>query len=166
MYKVKKEIGISTDGLMRVAKKKYIKAKEKEPDSGVYVIICEKSKSVYVGQSVSMNNRMRNHKMNIINDRPYCINSYKEMKRDYLLYGIDSFKFVKYKYITDVDEMLKEEEFTMYEFMAKGYKLYNSLIPMTNNLIYCPSELKDIAIKLFIKARENHELYNKIKELL
>jgi hypothetical protein len=166
MYKVKKEVGIPTNGLMFVEKKKYIKPKYRESDSGVYVIICEKSKSAYVGQSISMDNRMRNHKMNIINDRMYCINSYREMKRDYALYGMNSFEFIKYKFITDQDEMLREEEFTMHEFLEKGYKLYNTLITMSNNLIYCPNELKDIAIKLFIKAKNNPELLSKIKELL
>lgn len=48
------------------ALKSKIKNKVKPIDSGVYVIICEREKCAYVGQSINMGARMRNHKLCIV----------------------------------------------------------------------------------------------------
>ena len=127
-------------------------------DTGVYVIICEKAKRVYVGQSTSMGTRMRNHKMNITNYRTNSQNVYLKMREDFIFYGEDSFQFNRHIHLggATCDELLLQETFTMYEFLDKGYELYNGTVPPRT--LKCPTHLLKEMQELIDKIVENPSL--------
>lgn len=167
MYKIEiPDEAVSTIALRPLREKyKNLKEVEKLIDIGIYIVICEKAKTVYVGQSRSMGNRMRNHKMNITrSNNPKGI--YVNMQKDYKHFGPDSFDYIRYikldrAYANDLTEVETE---TMWEFIEKGYRLYNRVIPGGN--LSCPAEYK-ITLQMFIsRLRINPNLIEKIKELL
>jgi hypothetical protein len=147
----------------------YCKKERDLSDSGIYVIICEPSKRAYVGQSMSMSVRMRNHKMIISgsNIRNNETNTYKDMISDFNLYGISAFSFIKHKSLPGLDaaDLMNHESNAMGEFIELGYRLYNLNVNIGNNVIYCPPDIIDWVRSLIVKCKNNTELMNKIDSL-
>lgn len=152
--------------LTKEAKKVYTKRIEKGLDSGVYVITCEPTKTVYVGQSVNMGTRMRSHKMYITQSAMTNIATYDQMIDDCNTHGIDSFTFVKYMKISNgsTKDMLYHESLTMAEFLSKGYKLYNKAISCYN--VHCPDEYKELINRLIEALKQKQSFENRLNILL
>jgi len=133
--------------------------------AGIYIILCEASKSLYVGQSLSMNTRMRNHKMNLLSSKPPLSAAYNKMRLDVFNHKMESFQFITYKPMPNAkyDELLRAEKEVMIYFMKEGYTLYNSDKP-TN--IYCEEDIKPLIEKLIIKVSKNPEVIQQIQLLI
>ena len=156
MYKVlKDEIKINTN-----KKPKKRVGKITSITSGIYAIVCEKSKSVYVGQSKSLDVRLRNHKMNLRNQTNKC-ESYKRMYEDVNKFGLDSFDFRCIEQ-TDVDLINKETE-AMNMFMNLGYKLYNAQVNANATYVYCPFEIQDVVLKIITEYIKDNSTIEKFK---
>lgn len=149
MYKGKLDLNNDYKGevLLKKAKKDKINIIKNEnsdfPDAGVYIILNEKTKSVYVGQSINMSSRIRNHRHFILEK---AINKYKvydKMIKDKKNHGIESFEFIKYVLMPNknTQELKQVENDVMHEFKAKGYELYNMEVSLGN--VYCPIKYKD-----------------------
>lgn len=147
---------------------KEIKQPNAGDQSGIYLIICENSKSVYVGQSVNIDSRIRNHRMCIKGNNSNSSRVYEAIKKDVLLFGIETFQFVKYKIIKDAtsDNLLKEERAVMCEFLESGYFLYNAEVPWSNNFVHCPDKYRTLIADLMKRLKEDDKLSDKIKKLL
>lgn len=134
---------------------------------GIYAIICEKAKSVYVGQSKNMANRLRNHKMVLLSRRPPS-KIYERMLIDIDNYGIESFTFEKHIDLKDHDvpNILEIERETMWFFLEKGYRLYNADLPIGNNAIYCPETMRDTIVSLIKECSNDVKNFELVKDLL
>lgn len=130
-------------------------------DSGVYVIICENEKCVYVGQSSNVNVRLRSHKMCMLSVSDVNSGVYILMSKHVKDHGIDNFVFKKYISMPHASEpeLLKMEVSVMSEFIDMGYDLYNRIIPkdVLDEVVFCPKEHKETARK-FIKELLDKEL--------
>lgn len=146
-------------------KRTYNKLKNKT-DKGIYAIICEPSKHVYVGQSIRVNTRIRSHRYKLINQHTNCVKTYKKMREDFLIHGLDGFQFIKCKDMPDAltEDLINSERETMFEFLEKGYKLYNYQIEVYN--IYCPLKIKDTIQKIIDFYEINTEIIDKIETIL
>lgn len=129
-------------------KRKYVSKANKISDCGIYAIICEKAKRVYVGQSINMSVRMRNHKACMLRTQTSKMGVYIKMGEDIEKYGIDSFFFSEYKPMigANTNDLIIEETKAMHDFINRGYELYN--ISLMGN-IYCPDEYK-VQLQAFI----------------
>lgn len=157
----------------REVKKEYEKrTKRPSVDIGVYIVLCEKAKSVYVGQSQSMGIRMRSHKSCILKMENIS-RTYREMRIDCEKYGIDSFQFARYleidaKIMTNEDrreKLLEKEQETMWDFMRKGYKLYNIQINSNGNTIYCPFKMQDLINDIVFLAIEDEKVLSLLESI-
>jgi group I intron endonuclease len=128
--------------------------------SGVYAIVCESSKSAYIGQSKSISVRLRNHKMNLKNQTNKC-ESYKRMYEDVNKFGIDSFDFRCIE-LTDVNLLNKETE-AMNMFMNLGYKLYNAQVNSSSSYVYCPFEIQDLIVNIITEYIKDNSTIEKYK---
>lgn len=136
--------------------------------SGVYVFICETEKSVYVGQSKNIDNRLRNHKMNIVNDSGIGSKMYTKAKTHYHQHGIDAFVFKPHTFCIPVnDELLRIESEVMHQYVKDGYTLYNRSVNVSirENEIYCDPKFKSIVMDVIEKIKDK-EFLNKLKSIL
>lgn len=117
------------------------------PNGGVYVILCEASKHVYVGQSKNAEVRLRNHKMIIsrLCKTPENSDIYGKMIKHYEFHGEDSFVFKKYLKVDFEEDLLVKEIEIMVEFIENGYTLYNRLVPreILNKMVYVPDYIRN-----------------------
>ena len=129
------------------------KLKLSSGSSGIYVIICEKKKYAYIGQSKNIGSRLRAHKMCILGNDKHPITPYIKMKEHLDEHGIESFQFLIHELCPEKDRLPKEAEAMIY-YLELGYTLYNKVIAVgnSNNNIYCKDEfhpiIKDIIVKL------------------
>lgn len=108
--------------------------------AGVYVVLCNKSSCAYVGQSKNVHTRLRSHKMAMQSTQAKG-SVYIKMRQDLMKYGIDSFSFVFHKKCdNNVEVLLKEEALAMMHYVKEGYSLYNKVISVSPESIYCPQE--------------------------
>lgn len=152
--------------LLAPVRKQYQKKPKKGLDSGIYAIICEQAKRAYIGQSECMGNRMRSHKMCITTDRAASQkNTYKKIRADYLLYGADSMQYVRLKTYLGAtsDQLVEYETQTMFEYLAKGYQLYNST-PIGN--VYVNPELLPLINTIIAKITQDPSIIPSITLLL
>jgi hypothetical protein len=116
-------------------------------DAGVYIIMCESEKYVYIGQSINVDVRIRNHKMKIFSDKKQVdTNIYTKIRNHVNQFGEDCLSFVKYipmPYCGEA-ELLKKETETMIEFLKNGYVLYNEKFPkeVLEHTVFCPKEFQ------------------------
>ena len=145
--------------------------KEEWPDPGVYVILFEPQKFVYVGQSKNMANRMRNHKMNILSNTAEAKDkSYYLMRKHRDEYGIKEFKFQTHLKLPGVtsSELLMNEGKTMLLYLEKGYTLYNRQVTkeIINNSVFCPTEFR-LEVQVLVTKLMNKELVvNQLTEFM
>ena len=128
--------------------------------SGIYAIVCEKTKSAYIGQSKNISVRLRNHKMNLKNQKNNG-ESYKRMYEDVNRFGLDSFDFRCIE-MTDVNLLRKETE-AMNLFMNSGYKLYNAQVNASASYVYCPFEIQDVVLKIITEYIKDNSTIEKYK---
>lgn len=142
--------------------------------SGVYTVICEAEKCVYVGQSANTLVRLRNHKMNIISEGGSAEAIYTKMRAHCKRHGIDSFSFDIYEMLPNVDQktLLERESVAMLDFVKRGYILYNRQIStsLREECIYCPQTIQPLiasVVKVLTDSPDHIEKFdNLIKELL
>ncbi len=136
------------------------------PDAGVYIIVNNETKSVYVGQSINMSNRLRSHKHYILEKAVNKNQVYDKMIEDKIKHGIESFEFIKYILMPNKNgmELVEVENDVMHEFMAKGYSLYNRSVYLGN--IYCPIKYKDDIVKVIDLLIINPERLSELKSFI
>lgn len=125
---------------------------KKTMGSGIYIVICEVEKHVYVGQSRNVENRLRNHKMVISSNDEHESKAYIKMKAHRKLHGLNAFEFIKYDMIphATTSMLLDREAEVMAEFARKGYLLYNRSIALQvmDESIYCPIQFQPFVANL------------------
>lgn len=153
--------------------KESIGSKEKIPQGiiGIYAIVCEKEKCVYVGQSKNIAVRLRSHKMTIASDDPYYDTKvYKQMREHRKKHGADVFNFLVYKILNGAEtkELLSEENNAMIYYASNGYKLYNSSLctELVNSMIMCPEQFKQIILNTIDKLATKTDFESRLKTLL
>jgi predicted GIY-YIG superfamily endonuclease len=140
----------------RVVKKRYEKR-----TSGIYVILCEPAKSVYVGMSENIESRLRSHKFNI--NRKYNKSPYIKICEDIETYGVSSFELKIYEEVNQTSNLFRKETETMHLFKRDGYNLYNQVIgELSKDLIYCKEELQPQINKLINLATKDIDKFNNI----
>ncbi len=144
---------------------KNAKKNKEANDVGIYVIICEIEKSAYVGQSINMGTRLRNHKMQIVGEKIPDVKTYHKIREHFVKHGIVQFEFKRYLLMPDAntDQLTDAENRIIWEFKKNGYSIYNTII-LGN--IYCPDDMKEVIQKLIFLAADSKELQNKIKLLI
>jgi len=136
----------------------------KKLDAGIYVIVCEAEKHVYVGQSTNVPSRMRNHKMNISKDNPASDKIYDKMRKHKKIHGIDAFQFSMYESLPGADNslLLNRENTAMKEWFKKGYLLYNNSVlqSIRDQYVYCPLELQSLVTSVVSILTNDVEFVN------
>lgn len=95
---------------------------------GVYVIICQVNKMVYVGGSAKVKKRWAVH-VALLNR---CEHFNEQLQRDWMQYGQGKFKFRRIK-DTDVEDYKQKEKFFISMLESKGFRLYNTRMTRKNN---------------------------------
>jgi len=147
-----------------VNRKKYESKPKGLDDCGIYVIICEASKSAYIGQSINISTRLRSHKFAIHGTHGDKNKVYKRMKEDLISFGVESFQYLKHITGIKEHELTDKENQVMFEFMDKGYNLYNIAISSGN--VYCPELIKPDIVKLISIVKQDDEALIKLRELI
>ena len=73
---------------------------------GVYQIKCNKNGKCYIGSSININARCRNHLSLLKTGKHYC----QYLKIDFFKYGESSLTFSVLKTVTNPDELIKAEQ--------------------------------------------------------
>lgn len=90
---------------------------ECESMTGIYIITNTITNEIYIGQSVNINNRFKQHKESI-NNKKYTL--YSDMR----FYGINSFRFEVLEECNK-DSLNTREMYWIKHYLNKNYKLYN-----------------------------------------
>tara|TARA_A100001391_G_scaffold171986_1_gene133450 strand:+ start:140 stop:598 length:459 start_codon:yes stop_codon:yes gene_type:complete len=115
---------------MRRRKERYekdyetMKEKMKNMTGGIYIIKNEKENKIYVGQSIMIEQRKKQHFTDLRGKR----HPNKQLQEDFNRLGEDAFDHQVYQEVVKDDVLLiklKELE-TMFKFRNEGWKLYNS----------------------------------------
>ncbi len=137
--------------------------------AGIYAIVCEVEKYAYVGQSINVATRLRNHRMEITKQHGNN-NAYIKLKAHTAKHGIEALQFKLILEIpnSSLKQLLEEENNTMIQFIKQGYTLYNKTIGLENQspIIYCPEDLKHLFTKLITKTSEDKQLINTLMALI
>lgn len=117
-----------------------------DSEIGVYAITCIESKSVYVGQSKSINSRFEMHKRALKNgDYKF---RYPEWQADYNMHGLTKFSF-EILQNCDEDELLKWETHYLKLYDREKFKIYNHLLETEDNtIVNCPKQYSDLINKI------------------
>jgi len=134
-------------------------------DAGLYAIICEANKWAYIGQSMNVGSRLRNHKMIIVHNYKSESKVYEDIKKDKNEFGIESFSFVKIKDMPEATstQLLDAETKMMIEYLENGYSLYNR--DHCNNM-YCSPNIKPLIVNLIKAVKNKPELIDVIESLI
>lgn len=175
MYKANPD-GTEYDPDVRVEMKVEKKEKRvvpvlKDVDYGIYVIICEKAKYAYVGQSTNVSSRLRSHKMMIKRQSLTSKNkTYFKMQEHVDRYGMDSFVFDKYMAMpgATIDELLSKESEVMGEFVRNGYNLYNTAINLDvlGEVIVCPRDFQSVVSAVIDRLASETDFIRKLNDIL
>jgi hypothetical protein len=105
----------------------------KSKETGVYAIVCEEIKAAYIGQSINLIGRIKNHKSNLVNNKHPIV----DLQRDFNIYK-DSFEFTVICNSEDDTDLLELETKNIAEYQRNGYRLYNTVLDTTDPfLIVC-----------------------------
>jgi hypothetical protein len=172
-------VKVPLNGEDAAAAKKIEVAPEKKPvavaiqqvikgNAGVYVIVCEREKCVYVGQSMNVPVRLRSHKLYLMGGGKNVPKTYTKMIDHYTSYGIEAFEFrLHLKCEAAASYLLEMETATMREFHNMGYMLYNrnAGVLSGDEIIKCPKEYRGM-IKLIIdKMVDDGVFLEKVRKL-
>jgi predicted GIY-YIG superfamily endonuclease len=131
-----------------------IKNQNKKVIAGTYLILCKESNTAYVGQSVNIHSRLRQHKYQLAKETNNSMSLvYLKMKKDIEKYGSDCLSFEVYEELENptIETLLIKETELMHKIFHKGMFLYNTYIPFSVDLLYCPEDIKQ-KVKDFIKS--------------
>lgn len=139
--------------------------------SGIYTIINRKTKTFYIGESMDIKRRRKEHFDMLHNGNHY--NS--QMQKDYHQYGLDSFDFKIIQPHLSYNSMRTKAELIILEnayikYYSKKYHLYNIEDTMHNILfdnkkVYYDTPYSAEAIKryiVYILSNHNAELFDNI----
>jgi group I intron endonuclease len=112
-----------------------------DSDIGIYKVECTSTRSVYIGQSKHLKNRLKTHK-NSLKKLAYRYEK-PEMQEDYIKFGLDSFIF-EVLHNCEEDELYKWETYYCKLYNSEGYKMYNKTINTETTMINCPVEFYDL----------------------
>jgi predicted GIY-YIG superfamily endonuclease len=170
MYKVLVEDVIVTSSLGKQSRCRVIEGENlglkysKKLDAGIYIIVCEVEKHVYVGQSTNVPSRIRNHKMNISKDNPASDKIYYKMRKHKMIHSINAFQFSMYESLPGADNalLLQREITAMKEWFKKGYLLYNNSVlqSIKDQYVYCPFELRSLVTSVVSTLTNDAEFVN------
>lgn len=119
---------------------------------GIYVVVCEVEKYVYVGQSMNVGVRLRSHKLAILS-KDYDGSMYHKMREHSNANGgISSFEFKTHK-LCDMCDLDEEESRGMLHYAQRGYKLYNKVITIVDQSVYCPDNYRHIVTEVIEKLQ-------------
>jgi len=96
-------------------------------DSGIYVINNTKNGKVYIGSTVNFEKRWAEHRRTLCKGT-HC-NSH--LQSSWNKHGESVFEFGVLKYVDDLDELLKIEQFWMGRYREEGRELYNIALTAT-----------------------------------
>jgi len=137
---------------------------------GIYIILCETERSVYVGQSRNMEGRLKHHKSTIKAGKKSRNNVYTRMIEHKEKHGLKAFEFLQYWEMDSPssDELLRCEDKTMIKYLNEGYSLYNYSVcsEISSNSVYCNPSIKPQITQLINLVKEKPEIMNKIEELI
>jgi len=119
--------------------------------TGVYVIVNKDIKAVYVGQSINLNGRIKNHK-SLLNQGKHSIS---ELQKDYEAFK-EGFEFKIIEHSEDDTDLLKLETQNISDYKRKGYKLYNTIHDTENPLAHM----------VICQQKEHQKILERINKLL
>lgn len=131
-----------------------VKEKVKGKEPGLYLILCEIEKCVYVGKSDNVGSRLRAHKMVIFDSKhPHtCASTYLPIREHISTHGPNCLVFKKHVDIPDCydEDLIRAERELMAEMIRKGYKLYNKQVykEAFEDTIYVPAQYRVNMIKI------------------
>jgi len=126
---------------------------KKDSDIGVYCIECKETNSIYVGQSINITGRFKNHKSLLIAKK----HGVSRMQLDFNLFGVSAFEFYTL-FNCEQDNLLKHETQYIKEFLAKGYNMYNTVIDTDSTCLLQISKEQEPVFKKILKALSNNSL--------
>lgn len=88
---------------------------------GVYAIVNLQNDHKYIGQTVALVNRRKNHYDDLVAER----HSNKYLQNAFNLYGVHAFEFIVLEYVTKREELIRKE----LEWIEKFKAEYNLRIP-------------------------------------
>ncbi len=133
--------------------------------SGIYTIINRKTNVFYIGESMNIQRRRKEHYDLLINGNHYN----KQIQNDCINYGIDSFEFKIIQPHLSYNSMRTKAELIILEYeyinhYSKNYKLYNIEDTLHNilynkKLVYYDKSYSAEAIKKYIiSIMSNHNI--------
>lgn len=126
----------------------FVKNNSKTVKIGIYGVICEEIKTVYVGQSENLEGRVKNHKSLLENNK----HPIAKLQKDYNLFKeYFNFQFLEF---CDPHELKYNETFYIQEFIKSGYSVYNTVLDT-----YSPTAL-------FVVNKSYENTFKKILKLL
>jgi group I intron endonuclease len=131
----------------KINRHKYISVGNKKKYTsigGIYKIECTETKSVYIGQSLSIDSRIQNHITNLRSGKHVVT----AMQIDYKKHG-ESYFIFEAIHESDEQNLLSLETFYIDQFAKEGYNIYNS-VRVTDNigLVQCDKENSAILQKI------------------
>lgn len=115
---------------------------------GIYRIVNEGLKTVYIGQSINVPTRIRQHK-HMLKGGLYGTkgDKMKALQDDYNRFGLEAFKFEQI-HACEPDDLLEWETYYCKLYHDEGYALYNHFINTEMTGIFCPDAFKPTIEKL------------------
>jgi hypothetical protein len=112
--------------------------------AGIYKIECHAANAVYIGQSSSIENRIKNHRSALRSGKHVC----DALQADFKKYGESNFLFESI-HESDDQNLLNLETFYIQQFIDEGFELYNTVV-FTNNIgmVQCNKENRDLLQKI------------------
>lgn len=96
------------------------KLSEFQPIAGVYKITCLINGRVYIGSSISLETRAREHVKELINNK----HKTKELQADFIAHGINAFDFEILE-LCDKKALGEREFYHMRNYLRQGFDVYN-----------------------------------------
>lgn len=119
----------------------------KKPEMGIYAIICEVKKRIYIGQSKNVSVRLRNH-LYTLKKNEYANGKIFQMQDDFNQLGENSFVFIKICDIDDKKQLFDKETEIIKEYVDKGYLPYNTFINTETTGMFCPVKFKPLVARV------------------
>jgi group I intron endonuclease len=111
---------------------------------GIYKIECTETNSVYIGQSQSIDNRIKVHLQALRAGKHFSA----KLQEDFKKYGENKF-IMEAVFESDDQNLLKWETHYIEEFKANGYEIYNNLhVTDDVSMIQCKKEYRGLLQKI------------------
>lgn len=115
---------------------------------GIYEIVCEELRSVYVGQSRNVPTRLRGHKMKLRNGS-YRGGSFGvvDLQADYDRLGVDAFRFNQVCSCEE-SELGMQERLLVKKYLDDGWKVYGYFLGQDDSGVVCRDEHRDVVSRV------------------